>query len=107
MTFNDKKINYSDLQGIINGKDKDYLCVNLTEFQAKNSKIVFKNAIIATTTLNPQKFQEIIDFINYYSDYMDFLNTNKLNGCYHVKIIPLTEKDMLKLDTIKLDLGIK
>jgi hypothetical protein len=30
-----------------------------------------------------------------------------MNGCFHIKIIPLTEKNLLELDSIKLDLGIK
>ena len=107
MTFNDKKINHIDLQGIIKGKDKDYPCLNLTEFKAVNSKIIFQNAIIATTTLYPEKFIEEVDFIAYFTDFTDFLKTEKMNGCFHVKIFPLTEKDMLKLDIIKLDLGIK
>lgn len=107
MTIDNKIINYSDLEGILIGKEKDYNCINLTEYKSINSKIIFQNAIIATTTLKPEKFIEEVDFIAYFTDYDDFLKTEKMKGCFHVKIFPLTEKDMLKLHTIISDLGIK
>jgi hypothetical protein len=77
MTIDDKIINYCDLQSVLNGKEKDYRCLALTEFKAVNSKIIFQNAIIATTTLYPEKFIEKIDFIAYFTDYKDFLKTEK------------------------------
>ena len=107
MTIDKKIINYSDLQGILIGKENDYNCINLTEYKSINSKIIFQNAIMATTILKPEKFIEEVDFLAYFTDYNDFLKTEKMNGCFHVKIFPLTEKDILKLDTIKSDLEIK
>ncbi|MFK7114448.1 hypothetical protein V3468_08345 [Flavobacterium oreochromis] len=92
------------LSGNCCGKEKNYKCYNLTEFNAKNSKIEIDNAIIAVSYFPDKNMSEKLFFAEYFTDYNNFKKIDKVFPNFHTKIIPLKGDDLKQIDKIIQDL---